>query len=85
VSPSGYDYTLNGRCVACLLEAGENADRLERLFSKLGAQPFSRGDYQERDSSGRTLEVLLQERWLITYWADHATKQVHVIDLEDVG
>lgn len=40
---------------------------------------------RETDSQGRTVEVLLHEEWLVTFWADHAVKQVHIVELEVVG
>ena len=85
MSLTGYDYTLNGRCVAVLLQSGDDSDQLERFFSQLAAAPFTRGDYREDDVHGRTVEVVLHEHWVIAYWADHAVKQVHIVDIEDVG
>ena len=40
--------------------------------------------FQQRDASGRTNEVLLQGDGLITFWSDHATCEIHVVNLEQV-
>lgn len=85
MSSLGYDYTLNSRGVAALIAAGDEARSLEMLFARLASSPFSRGDYQTRDSAGRTVEMLLHERWLPSDWADHAVKLMHTVDLEEVG
>ncbi|MGH8017675.1 MAG: hypothetical protein ACREIA_05190 [Opitutaceae bacterium] len=85
MSGSSYDYTLNSRCVAVVLKAGKRAHILETLFSRLAAAPFTLGDYRETDASGRVVEVLLHEEWLVTFWTDHAVKMVNIVDVESVG
>lgn len=85
MTPAGYEYTLNSRCIASLLQAGDESDRMERIFSMLAATPFGLGDYQEIDGHGRAVQVILHEHWVISFWTDHAAKQAHIIDLEDVG
>jgi hypothetical protein len=50
----------------------------------LKAHPTRPGDYQERDTAGRVNEVTLVGEWLITYWADHAAREVRIVRLEAV-
>lgn len=81
MSQLGYDYTLNSCCVA----AGDDAGQLVAFLSRMAASPFTSGDYQESDNQGRQVEVVLHERWLISFWPDHAVKLLHVVDIQVVG
>jgi hypothetical protein len=56
-------------------------NRLLRLFHELGRDPYRRGDFSERDLSGQDIQVLIFRRYAIAYWADHAVKEVKVIDI----
>jgi hypothetical protein len=56
-------------------------NRLLRLFHELGRDPYRRGDFSERDLSGRDIQVLILQRYAILYWADHAVKELKVIDV----
>lgn len=59
----------------------DDRDQLLRLLEALGRDPFRRGDFTERDRSGRDIEVLIFRRYAILYWADHPVKEVKVTDL----
>ena len=37
--------------------------------------------FAERDLSGRDIQVLIFQRYAISYWADHAVKELKVIDI----
>jgi hypothetical protein len=51
-------------------------------FAELIArQPFSLGDYQTRDSVGHTVENLLLEEYLFSYWVDHATREIRISEI----
>jgi hypothetical protein len=54
---------------------------LLRLLGELGRDPYRRGDFAERDSSGREIQVLIFQRYAVSYWADHAVREVKVIDI----
>ena len=56
-----------------------------RLFRKLRNDPFMEGDYVERDHIGRLLQVLIVGQRAVVFWADHAVKEVKVIDLRFAG
>jgi hypothetical protein len=43
------------------------------------------GDYVERDEIGRPIQVLILGRVALWYWADHAAKEVKVLDLTSAG
>ena len=48
----------------------------------LGKDPFQRGDYEERDEVGRTIQIKIISKHALTFWADHAVKEVKVTKIE---
>jgi len=60
-------------------------DKLLRHFRRLRTNPFTEGDYVERDEIGRLLQVLVVGRHAIVFWSDHAVKEVKIIDLKLAG
>jgi hypothetical protein len=71
---------------AMVFAAARTADqrRLVWMLEALKIAPFRPGDFQERDAHGRVNEVRLTGDWLITYWADHATRELRIMRLERV-
>lgn len=60
-------------------------EELTRFVESLEHSPFQRGDYIERDPVGRPIEVRIVAHYAICFWADHAVKEVKVIDLKPAG
>jgi hypothetical protein len=58
--------------------------RLTRLIQQIAACPSQVGDYQSQDSTGRKLENLRLEGFLITYWADGAVNELRVLDIVEL-
>ena len=56
------------------------ADTMEALK----VDPFCVGDFQENDTQDRINEVTLVGDWLITYWSDHAAREIRVIKIESI-
>jgi hypothetical protein len=78
-----YEVILHERAWAAL--AATRGAEIRRLLGRLDevkAEPFRRGDFEQRDASGRINEVVLLGNWLVTYWSDHAVTHIHVVDLE---
>ena len=50
-------------------------DRIERT-------PSAPGDYTEQDADGRELQVIVLHQLTITYWPDHATREVRAVRIE---
>jgi hypothetical protein len=40
------------------------------------------GDFVETDDTGRPLQVKLHGKHLITYWPDHAVKEIRIVAIE---
>ena len=56
--------------------------QLLAVLDRIAADPFRKGDLQQRDTTGRVHEVALFDDWLVTYWPDHAVKEIRVVALE---
>jgi hypothetical protein len=56
-------------------------DRDQILFflESLGQDPFKVGDYQEGDEVGRPVQIKIIGKYALTYWADHAVKEIKVV------
>ena len=63
----------------------KDRDSLLRFIRRLQTNPFSEGDYVERDEIGRLLQVCVIGRHAIIFWTDHAVKEVKIIDLKPAG
>lgn len=61
---------------------GAERRRLLAAIERIAAEPFRSGDLQQSGSDGRVNEVVLLDEWLVTFWADHAVKEIRVIALE---
>lgn len=51
---------------------------------ELARYPFLQSDYQVEDSDGRTIDHLLVGGLVFSYWVDHSSKLVMIIEIEDV-
>jgi hypothetical protein len=56
--------------------------RLIQFLERLEADPFREGDFQIQDESGRTQQVSCVSGFLITFYSDHAVKEVRVTEIE---
>ncbi len=48
------------------------------------ASPAQQGDYQEVGATDRIYEVKLSGDLLLTWWVDHAAKEVRIVRIERV-
>jgi len=78
---SGYPCVLaEPVCEAAFRLTPREQIRLARLCRRLANDPFCSGDYETRDRAGRTLQNLLLDDWVITFWTDHAAMEVRIIE-----
>ena len=54
------------------------------LIEQLAADPFLVPDLRENGPSGRTYSILVRDDLLLTYWVDHAAKDMRVLRIEFV-
>ena len=55
------------------------------LLEQLAQDPYRSGDYVESDEIGRPIQVVITGRNAICFWADHAVREVKVLDLKPAG
>ncbi len=65
----------------------ERPSRLERerllsFLESLADNPWKQGDYEERDNVGHPIQIKIIGDYALTYWADHAVKEVKVVRIE---
>ena len=60
-------------------------NQLVRFFNQLRSNPFLDGDYVERDDIGRLMQVIVVGRHAVVFWADHAVKEIKILDLKPAG
>jgi len=66
-----------------ILRSLRGAQRLAIIafVDSLKSDPNSRGDYSEADETGREVEIKVVGGVAITFWPDHAAKEVKVVDV----
>jgi len=55
--------------------------RVIKLINLLAEQPGRLGDYRTTDNTGRFLENIRLNGFLITYWADGPVDELRVLDI----
>lgn len=58
--------------------------RVLDLADQIARQPFQIGDSQTMDAEGRTIENLLLEDYLFSFWTDHASREVRITEIVKV-
>lgn len=48
----------------------------------MASDPLKTGDYEERDEIGRPVAIKIVGEYALTYWADHAVKEIKVTRIE---
>ena len=78
----GYSAHLASDAVAFVVASSKSEQRkILDLADRLAEHPFNVGDYQSTDASGRMIETLLADRYLFTFWVDHAAKEVRITEI----
>jgi hypothetical protein len=53
-------------------------EQLDRLVN----DPFQEADATLEEPTGRTLQLKIAGPFIITYWADHAVKEIRIVAIE---
>ncbi len=57
-------------------------ERILTFLESLANRPEFPGDYTERDVDGRSIQIKIIGDYALTYWTDHAVKEVKVTKME---
>lgn len=80
-----YDPVLSAKAWEFLRQLSrKRQQRITRLIHQLADYPHRLGDYQTRDSTGRTLEHIQLEGHLFTYWTDGPAKELRILDIVEL-
>ena len=60
---------------------GAQKNRLGLFVDSLSEDPFEEGDYSEKDETDRHIQVKVIGQYAVTFWSDHAVKEVKVVDV----
>jgi len=61
--------------------SARDQERFCDFVESLADNPFRDGDATTLDEHGRVIQVKLLGRLVLFYWADHAAREVRVVDL----
>lgn len=79
----GYDYWLSPEAIRALLGSERRQRfRMEHALQSLASMPFSQPDFREKSPAGRIYDVKCFDDIIVTYWVDHAVKEVRIMRLE---
>lgn len=80
-----YEPVLSAKAAAFLVALPKARQRiLIGLLFQLAENPFQVGDYSEPDDTGRSVQFMLVRDRLIAFWADHAVRELRIVDIEEV-
>ena len=80
-----YEPVLSSKAAAFLIVRSKAKQRkLIGLLYQLADSPSQIGDYSEPDEAGREIQFILIRDLLIAFWADHAVKELRIVDIEEV-
>ena len=79
---SGYRSHLSLEAAAFLVSLPKRRQRrVLDLADQIARHPFQIGDSQTVDAEGRTVENLLLNEYLFSYWTDHASREVRISEI----
>ena len=60
---------------------GRQRKDLKEFIRSLGTDPFNEGDFPETDDTGRKIFTKLIGAYAVSFWSDHAVKEIKVFDV----
>lgn len=54
------------------------------LLYRLADYPTQPGDYESLDEAGRRVQHLQAGPLVVSFWADHAVRELRITDIEDL-
>ena len=83
--PSAYEPVLSGKASSVLIGLTKaRQKKVVTLLFQLAEHPTQLGDYATRDDDGREIQHLLVADWHISFWADHAVRELRITDITEI-
>jgi hypothetical protein len=80
-----YEPVLSSKAAAFLVSLSKPRQRkLIGLLYQLAENPSQIGDYAEPDQTGREVQFIIVRDLLIAFWADHAVREMRIVDIEEL-
>jgi len=58
--------------------------QIEDFLFRLTRQPGTSGDFESPADDGRMHQVKIVGNWLVSYWPDHALREIRLSNLEPI-
>lgn len=79
---SNYNLFLRAEAIQALKATrGLQRRQISTFIDQLGINPNTTGDYTEVDDTERLIEIKVIGQFAITFWTDHAAKEIKVVDI----
>ena len=62
-----------------------NRESILSFLESLALNPQRWGDYEDRDEVGRPVQIKIIGDYALTFWADHAVKEIKVTKIGEGG
>jgi hypothetical protein len=80
---SNYEFVLSGEAARFLLGSPARVRvQAEGIFDSLASNPFVEADFAEHGPTGRVYYVKVYGDIIVTYWADHAVREIRILRCE---
>ena len=60
----------------------QDREKMLSFLESLAKDPNKAGDFEEHDDIGRPVQTKIIGNYALTYWADHAVKEIKVVKVE---
>ena len=85
VDPHAYEPVLSSKSATFLVALSKVRQRkLIGLLYNLAGNPSQIGDFSEQDDTGREIQFIRVRDLLIAFWADHAVRELRIVEIEEV-
>ncbi|HUG10960.1 MAG TPA: hypothetical protein VMM36_08095 [Opitutaceae bacterium] len=82
MAEAGYHSHLSLEAVAFVVALPKKGQRrVLSLADRVAKKPFAIGDFRTVDVAGRTIENILLEDYLFSFWVDHASCEVRIFEI----
>jgi hypothetical protein len=82
---NAYEPVLAGRAASFLIGLPKSKQRSAiQLVDRLAEYPTQLGDYATKDDSGRVIQHLLVGDWHLSFWPDHAIRELRITEINEL-